>query len=318
MKAIIFSIIISFALLQSCGNKKNTYQGYIVGINTYISPQFEGKLKKLAVQRGDKVEKGALLFTLDDKPQVFILNETKATLQESISQLIDLSKPRRTQRIDIIRAKIKQVEAQIHLAQLRKNRYQALFDKKVLAKDSLDVSQEHLNELLAKNKQFESELELAKLGARPDILAAKKSSIQSLKMKIEHLSWVLSAKVEYSPDTGLVYDTFYVEDELVTTAKPVVALLFPKNIYIEFFVPFDKAKELHIGQEIEYTFMGENKSHKIAKLIYISPEAEYLPPLVYSRDNANKIVFKIKAKPVNDELLNPGIPVTIKIDAQHA
>lgn len=318
MKVLIFSLLISVVFLQACGNKKNTYQGYVTGTNTYIAPQFEGTLKTLAVKKGDKVAKGELLFALDDKPQVFVLNETKALLQESISQLRDLSKPRRTQKLDIIRAKIKQVVAQINLAQLRKTRNQTLFDKKVLAKDSLDVAQEHLNELLAKKMQLESELELAKLGARPDIVEAKKSSIQSLKIKLQHLSWAMYSKVAYSPAAGLVYDTFYVEDELVTAAKPVVALLFPENIYIEFFVPFNQAKDLHVGQEIEYMFIGENNSSKIAKLIYISPEAEYVPPLVYSRDNADKIVFKIKAKPVNTDFLNPGTPVTVKIDAQHA
>lgn len=318
MKALIISLLISLVFLQSCGNKKNTYQGYVAGTNTYIAPQFEGKLKKLAVKRGDKVEKGALLFALDDKPQVYVLNESTALLQESIAQLTDLAKPKRTQRLDIIRAKIKQVEAQINLAQLRENRNQTLFDKKVLAKDSLDVSHEHLNELLAKKKQLESELELSMLGARPDIIDAKKSAIQSLKIKIKHLSWVLSSKVEYSPDAGVVCDTFYVEDELVTKAKPVVALLFPKNIYLEFFVPYLEAKNLYIGKEIEYYFMDENKHIKLAKITFISPEAEYVPPLVYSRDNSDKIVFKIKAKPVNNEFLNPGIPVTIKIDAKHA
>lgn len=318
MKALIIFLLVSTIFLQSCGNKKNTYQGYVAGTNTYIAPQFAGKLKKLAVKRGDKVEKGSLLFVLDDKPQVFLLNETKALLRESVSQLMDISKPRRTQRIDIIRAKIKQVEAQINLAQLRVNRNQTLFDKKVLAKDSLDFSHEQLKVLLAKKNQLESELELAQLGARPDIIAAKKFSIQSFKMKMKNLTWVLSAKTEYSPDSGVVYDTFYVEDEFVTTAKPVVSLLFPKNIYLEFFVPFNQAKNLQIGQEIEYNFMGENTKPKIAKLIYISPEAEYVPPLVYSRDNADKIVFKIKAKPVKTEFITPGIPVTIKIDAQHA
>ncbi len=317
MKIFTFFILISILFLQACDNKKHTYQGYIAGTNTYISSQFEGKLKKLLVEKGDKVDKGTLLFVLDDKPQSFVLNETKALLNQSVAQLKDLQKPKRIQSLNIIRAKIKQVEAQINLAQLRENRNQILFNKKVLAKDSLDGSHEHLNELLQKKKQLESELELSMLGARTDVISAKMSSIKSLQIKIKNLTWVESSKKSYSPDKGVVFDTYFVKDEFVTKARPVVALLFPKNVYLEFFVPYIEAKNLHVGDEVEYSYVAGSE-FKSAKIIFISPEAEYVPPLVYSRDNMDKIVFKVKAKPAIVEKLSIGIPVTIRIDANHA
>jgi HlyD family secretion protein len=201
------------------------------------------------------------------------------------------------------------------LAKLRENRNQTLFVKKVLAKDALDFSHEHLNELLAKKKQLAAELELANLGARPDIINAKKSFIKSLRVKIKNLSWVVTSKTAYSPDTGFVYDTYYVENELVTKARPVVALLFPKDIDLEFFAPYPVVKKLSIGKKIEYSLMEDEKNLKSATVIYISSEAEYVPPLVYSKDNTDKIVFKIKAKPASDENLAPGLPITIKFDA---
>lgn len=318
MKVFSLCLLLMVIFLQACSNHKSTYQGYIAGTNTYISSQFEGKLKKLLVKRGDTVTKDSLLFELDDKPQVFVLNETIALLKQSISELKNLKKPKRIQSLNMIKAKITQVQARINLAQLRENRNKTLYDKKVLAKDSLDASHEHLNELLAKKQELESQLELSMLGARQDVILAKKSFIQSLKAKIKNLVWVLDSKVARSPSNGIVYDTYFVEDELVTKDKPVVALLFPENIYLEFFVPYIEAKKLHVGQNIEYSFMNDKADIKLAKIIYISPEAEYLPPLVFSTNNTDKIVFKIKAKPVVDEQVTPGIPVTIKIDSKYA
>lgn len=318
MKAISLYLLISVIFLQSCSDQKKHYQGYISGTNTYISSEFSGKLKKILVKKGDKVKKGELLYVLDNKPEIFNLHENNASIDENVAQLNNLKKPKRIQNIEIVKAKITEVQAQINLAQLREVRNQTLFDRKVLAKDSLDFSHEHLNELLAKKKQLESQLELYLLGARPDIILAKQFSIKSLKYKLEKSAWSLSTKVAYSPGDGVVYDTYFNEDEIVLKAKPVLAVLLPENIYLEFFVPYKDIKNLFVGAEIQYSLMGDEENLKVAKISYISPEAEYIPPLVYSRDNSDKIVFKIRAIPVLKQNLTLGIPITIIIDSKHA
>lgn len=303
--------------LQACSDNTHTYQGYVASTKTYLSSSFSGRMQKFLVKKGDKVEKNDLLYVLDPEPQIFTLNETKALYRQGISNLEDLKKPKREPALDAIKAKITQIESQITLAELRVKRNQTLYDKKVLAKDSLDASIENLHQLEAHKKQTQADLELAKLGARSDVINAQSANVRSLESKIKSLEWIISEKKGYAPDNAYVYDTYFVVGEIVNKTQPVIALINPKNIYLEFYIPFQEIKSLHIGDKAFYAYMGDKAKH-VAKITYIAQEAEYVPPLVYSSDNMDKLVFKVKAVPVKQDVdLISGLPVTITVDKSH-
>lgn len=313
----IFLLLIPL-LLQSCNDNKHEYQGYVACNNTYISSKFSGNLINLNVKKGDTVSKGTLLYTLDLEPHNFSLNEARSMYRQAISKLDDLKKPKRDPYLNSIKAKIKQVESEITLAKLRVNRNQTLYNKKVLAKDSLDASTERLNQLLARKSETEEQLKLAMLGARADIISAQESKIRSLESKIKNLEWVISEKKGYAPVDGYVYDTYYVEGEFVKSSVPILSIINEKNIYIEFFLPYREIKNINVGDKIKYSNIDDYKNQHSAEISYISPESEYIPPLVYSRDNMDKIVFKIKAEPLNREKLFPGLPLKIIIGKSNA
>ncbi|OGV29730.1 MAG: hypothetical protein A3E88_04075 [Legionellales bacterium RIFCSPHIGHO2_12_FULL_35_11] len=305
-------ILICVNFLVCCGKPTHKYQGYISATNIYLSSEFAGKLDGLMVKKGDKVKKGDLLFKLSSKPQIFNLNETKAILNQAHSTLADLKKPKRIQALKSIEAKIAQNDAQISLASIRVKRNQTLFDKHVLAKDNLDLAREHLNELLAKKDQITADLELAKLGARSDIINAEESHVKSLETKVNSIRWEIAEKSVYAPDDGFIFDTYFTESEFVPSARPVLSLLTKINIFIEFFVPLREVEHLHVGNIVQYNYLADGNVYE-AKISYISPEAEFMPPLIYSRENMDKLVFRLKALPMNNDKLMPGLPVTITI-----
>ena len=300
-------------VLQACSDNKHVYQGYVASENTYIASKFDGRIVKFLVKKGDRVSQGDVLYVLDTEPHNFSLKEAKSRYLQAVSNLEDLKKPRRLPYLNSIKAKIKQVESQITLAKLRVQRNQTLYDKKVLAKDSLDAAVENLNQLSARKIQMEEELGLAMLGAREDVINAQEAKIRSFASKIRNLEWIISETKGYAPVDGYVYDTYYVKGELVKAAVPVLSLINHKNVFLEFFIPYRDLKKLHVGDSIWYKNMGEDSEYKMAKVTYISKKSEYIPPLVYSRDNMDKIVFKVKGEPVEDGELTPGLPVTITL-----
>lgn len=306
---IIFMIII----LNSCGsNEHGQFEGYVEGENIYLASPFYGVLMHLAVQRGQKVNKGQLLYSLDPNPQLMNISQIKGELAQAQSQLTDLKKPRRLQEIEAIEAQIEQTNAQITLADLRVSRYQKLVDKQASDKDSLDAALAYLQQQKELKMQYEANLALAKLGSRDDLITAQQGVVDSLIAKMNISQWELSQKTIYAPADGVIFDTYYRTGEYVAAQQSVLSLLTPENIRIEFFVPLEYLARLKVGQNISFDCEG-CQNNNLAVINYISPDAEFLPPLVYSRDNSSKLVFRVKARIMNPASFKPGQPVMVNL-----
>lgn len=304
-------ILLFFFAFTACdGDKHHTFQGYVESDNLLLASPFSGNLIKLSVDQGDFVNKADFLFQLDPNPQQLEVNRAGFLLEEGKFKVKDLKNPKRKPEIEAAEAAIGQVEARLRLAELRKKRYEYLYQQKAANLDSSDEAREYVIELRESKKQREAELELAKLGARENIIQEKQARVEWLLEQEKVLKWEVAQKTGYAPESGIVFDTYYHEGEWVPAGSPVVSLLVPKNTNIEFFVPAVMLPQLSTTQTVYFTCEGCAAKNK-AVIKYISPEAEYVPPLVYSRSNYNKLVFRIKASPEKPGLFKPGQPVTI-------
>ena len=174
----------------------------------------------------------------------------------------------------------------------------------------MDAALEKYDEALQLKAQYEAQLALYKQGSRKNQIAAQEYQVKVMESKLLEAKWQLEQKTMLAPMDGYVFDTYFTEGEFVEATKPVVSLLVPENIRIEFFVPAQILPSLHLGQKI----MVVSEDHSFtyyANISYISSLAEYVPPLVYTRDNLDKLVFKIKARPIQPMLLKPGQPVDV-------
>jgi HlyD family secretion protein len=99
----------------------------------------------------------------------------------------------------------------------------------------------------------------------------------------------------------------------------VVSLLPPENIFVRFFVPEPALASLHHGDRVGLQCDRCAKG-LTATISFISPQAEFTPPLIYSEDNTAKLVFLIEARPPPDQAIkfNPGQPVEVRPVAEHA
>lgn len=312
-----FSLVMMGSLLAGCEQPKHQYQGYVEGEILYLAEPFSGVLLKRHVHRGQVVKKGQLLFEIDPKPQSYELEHAEAAVAQGEQVLTDLEKTRRVPEIDAIKAQIVQVEAEISLASIRFHRNEVLFGKKVIAKDDLDASHELLNQKKGLKAQLEANLALASMGSRPNLIAAQTEVNRGLKAGAEQARWSLEQKNVFAPSDGIIFDTYYKPGEFVVAAHPIASLLTRQNTYIEFFVPLRDLHHLEVGKKITYSYSSSPKSFT-AVVGYISPKAEYTPPLVYSRDNYDKLVFRIKALVAGKNPLIPGEPVMIRVERPHA
>jgi HlyD family secretion protein len=127
-------------------------------------------------------------------------------------------------------------------------------------------------------------------------------------------NWSFNQKEQFAPTNAFVQDTLYRAGEWVAAGSPVVALLPPANLKVRFFVPETVLSAIQPGQTVNVTFDGGQRVYS-ATVNYISTQAEYTPPVIYSRETRANLVFMIEARfSLADAVeLRPGQPVDVKL-----
>ena len=137
------------------------------------------------------------------------------------------------------------------------------------------------------------------------------------RQRVAQAEWNFNQKRQAAPQPGLVYDTLFRQGEWVAAGKPVVALLPPQNIKVRTFVPETQVGAIHYGDTTRVMVDGVPDPF-IGKVSYISPRAEYTPPVIYSRESRAKLVFMIETvfDPDVSAGLHPGQPVDVEFKSK--
>ena len=315
-----FALILNLIMLlwfNGCSRHEvQWFQGYIEGENIYLACPFDGKLVQKLVLRGQRVKQGDLLFVLDPNPQQITVTQNEAQVQEQLNTLQDLEKPKRPPEIDAIASQIQQAEANSALAALRVKRYEQLYQHNAVELDRVDEVRATQRVDLALKAEYEANLALAHLGAREDQILAQKAKVAEGNAEVSLAQWQLGQKSIYAPTDGVIFDTYYQQGEYIAATRPVATLLPDTQIRIEFFVPTEMLARIHLNKSIQFICDGCKTANE-AQIMYISTDAEYVPPLVYSRENKDNLVFRIKANVTNPTVFKPGQPVRIMIESDH-
>ena len=114
-----------------------------------------------------------------------------------------------------------------------------------------------------------------------------------------------------------MYDTLFRQGEWVPAGKPVVVLLPPQNIKVRAFVPETRVGSIHYADTARVTLDGVQNPF-LGKVSYISPRAEYTPPVIYSRESRAKLVFMVELifDPQAAANLHPGQPVDVEFKSR--
>jgi len=93
-----------------------------------------------------------------------------------------------------------------------------------------------------------------------------------------------------------VIDTLYRPGEMVPAGTPVVKLLPPSNVKVRFFIPETELARVAVGGKVEVGCDGCAASIP-ATVTFVSPTAEYTPPVIYSRERRARLVYMAEARP---------------------
>ena len=125
----------------------------------------------------------------------------------------------------------------------------------------------------------------------------------------------LARRKGFAPVAGNIQQIYFREGEMVQAQRPVLSIMPPGNMKIRFFVSETELPKLAIGDEVKVTC--DNCSEDLtAKIYFIATTAEYTPPVIYSLDERNKLVYLIQARPSRPDALRVGQPISVYLNAR--
>lgn len=315
---VLLNTIILSSLLAGCDRApSDRAQGYVEGEFVYVASPLAGDLESLSVQRGDQVRAGDKLFTLEQVSEKTARDEAERKLSQAFANLEDAKKGRRPSEIESLEAQLKQAKSALRLSISELARQEALRAVPgAVVELEVDRARSARDQNQQRVAQLEADLNTAKLGSRADQVAAAEAEVRAREAALARAEWDLAQKHQEAPKTGLVFDTLYREGEWVPAGRPVVVLLPPENIKVRAFVPEKRIGAIRVGDGVQVYVDGVPGAFQ-GRVNYISPRAEYTPPVIYSQESREKLVFMIEAAFDGDTAaeLHPGQPVDVQFMA---
>ncbi|AFQ50742.1 HlyD family secretion protein [Burkholderia cepacia] len=315
--ALALAASVAVALLAGCGRPAHegaTYQGYVEGEFVYLSSSQAGTLTQLSVERGQAVAAGTPVFALEAVSETAALEQAQHQLAAARAQLADLQTGKRPPEVAVTQAQLAQATAQAARAAAQLARDERQYAAGGLSKQQLDDSRTSGQTTAAQMRELQHQVEVARLPGRGQQVAAQAAQVDAAQAALAAAEWKLDQKRVAAPAAGRVYDTLYRVGEWVQAGNPVVQMLPTQNLKVRFFVPEAAIASLAPGRAIAIHCDG-CAADVPARITYVSREAEYTPPVIYSNESRTKLVFMVEARPALADApkLHPGQPVAVRL-----
>ncbi|NMJ42054.1 HlyD family efflux transporter periplasmic adaptor subunit [Roseomonas sp. JC162] len=288
------------------------FQGYVDAEYLRIAAPEAGWVASVDVTKGAQVAAGASLFTLDSDLQRAAVAQARATLDKAESDLADLLKGARPEEIASIEAQLAEAEAALDLARIQFRRQDQLARTRVASEQALDQARATAEQAEAQRNRIRADLATARLPAREDRIASARAAVNAARAALVQAEWHLTQRNVTSPAAGVIDDVLRRPGEWVPTSGTVISLLPPEAVKVVFFVPEARRAAFRPGDTVAVDCSGCPQD-LTARISRVAQEAEYTPPVIYSRETRAKLVWRMEAilTPLPGAP-TPGQPVSVR------
>ena len=303
-------VLAATLLLAPRLTRPNVLSGYVEGEPLYLASPVAGTLTSLAVRRGDQAAAGQRLFQVDPRQLGAASQQAAQDLVAAQAQAQDARKGQRPVELAVFDAQTAAAEASLRDADVTYRRVATLERQGIYAPARLDDARSARDAAAANVAAARKRRDAAALGARQDQIAAADARVQAAGAALAGASARYTDLAPVSPGAARVEDVFFQRGEWVGANQPVVSLLPDDRITIRFFVPARQAALYQIGRAVRFA-CDSCPAGLTATVSYVSPRPEFTPPVIYSLEARDRLVFLVEARPAHPERLTPGLPVDV-------
>ncbi len=289
--------------------RTSVLSGYVEGEPLYLASPVAGRVDQMLVQRGDKVAAGQRLFVVDPAQLRGARDQAGAEVAAAEAQADDARKGQRPVELAVFDANVAAAEATARDAAAVLNRVRPLVRQGYYAKARLDDAQAAYDAAVAQVAAAKRQRQAASLGAREDQIRAADSRVAQASAALSAAEARLADVAPVAPGAARVEDVFFQQGEWAAANQPILSLLPDDRVRLRFFVPEPEISAYRVGSVVKFSCDG-CPAGLTAKVSFISPRPEFTPPVIYSREARDRLVYMVEARP--SARLNPGQPVDVQ------
>lgn len=292
MRKVFPLLLIGIFLLPFC--RKKGGEAYIFSSATVEAEQsrlssiVKSRIKKILVQEGDKVEKGQVLALLETEEFEIQRSEAEAMMEEL------------QHRIKSLKSQIEQLQVKFRLVEKNYRRAKNLLKKQAISVSKFEKTE---TEFFSFKKSIESLQEQRK---------ALESKKKALEERIALLNYYIENCRIKAPFGGIVQEIIALEGEVVLPSAPVLTLTKMEQVWARMYVEEKDLGFVRIGQKAMVKVDSFPERKFWGKVVWVSPEAEFIPKNIQTREERATLVYAVKIAIENREgIFKIGMPVEI-------
>ena len=286
------------------------WNGYVEADYVYVGSVTPGTIEKLLIREGVRVTAGEVLFVLSSNQQASALRAAEARVAAAQATLDNLTTGSRKEEVDVIRATLDKANADLSLARQTLERSEKLFDQGLIPQAKFDQDKATLASAEAQVAQLGAQLKVAELPARDAQQVAAEANLAVAIADAERAKSDLTDRTIVAPADGVVERLYFAAGEQLGAGTPVLSLLPADALKVKFYIAEAERPTLAVGDALTLTCDGCAGGIE-ATLSYLASDPQFTPPVIYSRDERNRLTFLAEAVIADGVVLPPGQPVTV-------
>jgi HlyD family secretion protein len=313
---ILLSVISLLITGCSNSNNKNSIEatGTIETVNVVLSSKTSGEIKELRINEGEKVKLGDTVMIIDTETLQLQLKQQESGAQMSRAQLDLLRNGARKEDILLAESSLNQAQVNFKQAKSDLERLQKLYQTQTITKKQYDDAASHfdlMNDQLSSAKENFIKI---KNYARPEEIKQAEAKLNQSRASADLIKKNINDSYIVSPLNGIVVKKYFEVGETVSPMSSLVKISDLTNVELYIYVTELELGKIKLGQKAEVTVDAFKDKKFEGKVTYISPEAEFTPKNIQTKDERTKLVFAVKIELPNPDFeLKSGMPADAKI-----
>jgi HlyD family secretion protein len=290
-------------LIFGRSEKQRYLSGYVEGESLFLAAPVAGTVGSISAVEGARVQAGQPLFSIDPATLSAQGSQARAQIAEARTQTAAAAANAQQAESEARAAGADAEKAQRDLNRLLSVRRD---DPAAVAGKDIDAARAALREANAR------------LSAARDLANARRSQIASAQAQVEQarsgereVQIKVGQLAPAAPATGLIENVYFQRGEWVSANQPVVSILPDDRVKLRFFVPETEVDRYKPGTTVRFS-CDNCASGLTARISHVASRPEFTPPVIFSRDSRDRLVFMVEALPAKAANLRPGLPIDVE------